>query len=95
MATLDTAQQIAKCLDCKRPRCTNCFASSNAQQVKKQVRKSFTEADFYRLYNLGYSDFEIAETLGVPRQNITTYRNRRKLKVNKHCRSSYGERKEK
>ena len=90
MAAIDTEEQIKKCLDCKKPRCNNCAvipkAQSNAKNVKKQIRGSFTEAEFYRLYNLGYDDFKIAETLGVPRQNITTYRNRRKLKVNKYCR---------
>ena len=87
----DGPEQITMCLNCKRPRCTNCVehrkvsGGEAAEKKKKQeaVGVRGREDEFYKLYNLGHSDNEIAKALKIPRQNVTSFRNRRGLALNK------------
>lgn len=84
MAVLnDPQEQINKCLECKKPICNNCVEYPNRVKARKRhTENRITEADFFRLYNLGYSDLEIATELGVPKINVTSYRSHKKLKRN-------------
>lgn len=72
----DTAEQIDKCLNCDKPKCSNCIDNPAPIRDKK-------EAAFMKLYNLGYGDGEIAAIMGSTRRTITQYRYRRKLEPNK------------
>lgn len=73
---IDNKNQIEKCLNCKKPKCNNCVD-------KRSISKPIDEVEFYRLYNLGYSDTEMAKMLGAPKSNIAGFRWRRKLEPNK------------
>lgn len=82
----DSKEQIQKCLSCIKKECTNCVDTMTRYSVKKERKKRtgrIDEVEFYRLYNLGYSDIEMAKVLGVSRENVCSYRFNRNLKLNK------------
>ena len=70
-------ESVRKCLECTKPKCDNCVTR------KKNATNRIAEAEFLELYNLGYSDAQIAEALDVPKVNVGPYRWRKGLKPNK------------
>lgn len=75
--TRDSQELIDQCLSCTRYRCVNCI-----DQPPEARKAKISEDLFYKLYDMGLSDGEIAEELKVRSSSVRAYRIRRELPRN-------------
>lgn len=74
---VDTDEMIKKCLNCKKKTCDNCLGD-HLHVIKAADKIDHNE--FVRLYELLYTDQQIAEALGVTLSVVRGYRKRHGLR---------------
>jgi hypothetical protein len=68
----DSAENIQKCLNCTRGRCTNCLGPHGNPDVTKRCK--IDKQKFIELYELGLTDVEIGEHFGMDKCLTRYYR---------------------
>lgn len=67
----DPPELIQKCLNCNRPKCTNCLGISGSQYILSDDSELQKRCDrLTELHGLGYNDREIASIMGLSKTTI-------------------------
>ena len=79
-SSIDTPEDILKCLNCTKPKCNNCLFASH---VPHAVTRSKRSKQVKELHEQHYTDNEIAEIMGVSTPTVRYYRLELGLEANR------------